>query len=247
MSRLRFLPICCLFTIAAFSLPRAIKSAEMAMGFRVGEVTQTSAIVWTRITRDKERNWNGVREKKKRQPRVSEYIPSPVAVADRQGESVGAPGQIRLRYAPVSNANAEIETAWVTVTAEKDFSHQFSLVELTPNTKYQLRVEARDTADAPITAKAQGSFATPAAQDEWQDVQFTVVTGQSYWDLDHRSGYHMYPAMQKLAPHFMIPTGDTVYLDSEAPRARTVELARYHWHRMYSLPRHVEFHRQACA
>ena len=49
--------------------------------------------------------------------------------------------------------------------------------------------------------------------------------------------------MQKLKLDFLILTGDTVYLDSESPRARTVELARYHWQRMYSLPRHVEFHR----
>ena len=49
--------------------------------------------------------------------------------------------------------------------------------------------------------------------------------------------------MQALDLDFLVPTGDTVYLDSEAPRARTVELARFHWHRMYSLPRHIEFHR----
>ena len=31
---------------------RPTEAAEMAMGFRVGEVTQNSAIVWTRITRE---------------------------------------------------------------------------------------------------------------------------------------------------------------------------------------------------
>jgi alkaline phosphatase D len=50
--------------------------------------------------------------------------------------------------------------------------------------------------------------------------------------------------MERLGLDFLVPTGDTVYLDSESPRARTVELARYHWHRMYTLPRHVAFHRQ---
>ena len=45
------------------------QAAEMAMGFRVGEVTQTSAIIWTRITRDAQRNWNGYREPGKRQPK----------------------------------------------------------------------------------------------------------------------------------------------------------------------------------
>jgi alkaline phosphatase D len=50
--------------------------------------------------------------------------------------------------------------------------------------------------------------------------------------------------MQKLHPAFLVPTGDTVYMDSDAPQARTVELARHHWQRMYSLPRLIEFHRQ---
>ena len=104
-------------------------------------------------------------------------------------------------------------------------------------------VETRDSGNEPVSAATSGSFKTPARPNEWQDVSFTVVTGQSYWDLDHKDGYHIYPAMQQLRPHFIVATGDTVYLDSEAPRARTVALARYHWHRMYSLPRHIEFHR----
>jgi alkaline phosphatase D len=87
-----------------------------------------------------------------------------------------------------------------------------------------------------------GEFRTPAAKEQWQNVKFTVVTGQAYWDLDDDNGFHIYPAMGELDPDFIVPTGDTVYLDSESPRARTVELARYHWHRMYSLPRHIAFH-----
>jgi alkaline phosphatase D len=48
--------------------------------------------------------------------------------------------------------------------------------------------------------------------------------------------------MAKLNPQFLVPTGDTVYYDSEDPRATTVAVARYHWHRMYSYPRHIVFH-----
>jgi alkaline phosphatase D len=121
---------------------------------------------------------------------------------------------------------------------------QFALTKLRPRTRYYLKVEARPKADAAITASLAGSFQTPAAADAWQDVRFGVVTGQSYWDLDDRDGFHIYPAMAKLGLDFLVPTGDTVYLDSEAPRARTAELARHHWHRMYSLPRLVEFHRR---
>jgi alkaline phosphatase D len=234
-------------TVAAFFLttpqPGPAAAAELGMGFRVGEVTQDSAIVWTRITSSKVRNWDGYRDPQKREPREDEYVPSKIAVADREGEIGGAAGDVRVVVSTHADFSDAMSSDWASVKAEQDFVHQFPLTRLKPAMKYYLRVEARDGADRPVSATASGSFGTPAAKDQWQDVVFGVVTGQSYWDLDDRQGYHIYPAMQKLKLDFLVPTGDTVYLDSEAPRARTQELARYHWHRMYSLPRHIELHR----
>ncbi len=239
---------CCAAILAAvpfmLCLGQPTSAAEMAMGFRVGEVTAESAIVWTRITRHAERNWDGYRDPKKRGPKNNTYTPSEVKVEDREGATPGAAGQVRVVFSRENEKpTTETATAWVTVNAEHDFSHQFHLKYLQPGQRYRLRAEARDSADAKITATPSGSFRTPHRADRWQNVEFGVVTGQSYWDLDHREGYHIYPAMQKLDLDFLVPTGDTVYLDSEAPRARTVELARYHWQRMYSLPRHVALHR----
>ncbi len=231
-------------TALASSVSQRATAAEMAMGFRVGEVTQDSAIIWTRITRNAERNWDGYREPKKREPRVDKYTPSKVKVDDREGATPGAPGLVRVSWFQAEPGQGEPHISdWVTVTAKSDFTHQFRLTNLRPGTKYEIRVFARDDEDAKVSARQTGSFLTPAAADTWQDVSLGVVTGQSYWDLDHRDGYHIYPAMQRQKIHFLVPTGDTVYLDSESPRARTIELARHHWHRMYSLPRHVEFHR----
>ncbi len=216
--------------------------AQLAMGFRVGEVRQDSAVIWTRITKSSERNWKGYREPTKRQPYIDEYVPSTIKVWDRLGEVAGAPGQVRVRYTPSTGGVATCSD-WVTALAENDYVHQFRLDGLQSETKYSVYGEARVSGNGPVSATTTGSFRTPAALHQWQDVSFTVVTGQSYWDLDHEDGYHIYPAMQRLRPHFIVLTGDTVYLDSEAPRARTAALARYHWHRMYSLPRHIEFHR----
>lgn len=218
-------------------------AAELGMGFRVGEVTQNSAIVWTRVTRDAERVWDGYREPNKRPQRQQEYVPSEVPVADRDGEIVGAAGEVRVLYGPAGRLGELDASEWTPVDAEDDFIHQFSLTGLQPNTIYEVVVEARDVGAMERSASVSGSFGTPADADTWQDVSFGVVTGQSYWDLDDRQGYNIYPAMQAFDLDFLVPTGDTVYLDSENPRARTVELARYHWHRMYSLPRHIEFHR----
>lgn len=219
-----------------------LPAAHLGMGLRVGEVTQTSAIVWTRLTATAERNHEGFREPKKRQPRKKKYVPSTVPVAKRHGEISGAAGQVRLSWHKRGGVRTRM-TPWIDVTGRTDFVHQFRIEKLQPGTEYLLRVEARDGKETEITARAEGSFHTPGPPDRWQDVTFSVVTGQSYWDLDDPAGYHIYPAMGRLKPDFIVPTGDTVYLDSEAPRARTIPLARFHWHRMYSLPRHVAFHR----
>ncbi len=219
-----------------------LPAVELGMGFRVGEITQNSAIVWTRVTQSNDRNNNGVREPSKRQPKNKRYEPSPIAVASRQGAMPGAVGMLRVRYGQQRDLSESRSSDWVAVQAQHDFTHQFPLSGLQPNTRYHLQIEARDGSDNRITARQRGSFRTAAQATQWQDVRFTVVTGQSYWDLDHPDGYHIYPAMQKLAPDFLVATGDTVYLDSEAPRARTLELARYHWQRMYSLPRLITFH-----
>ena len=232
--------------LTSLVMASAASAAEMAMGFRVGEVTHDSAIVWTRITKNAERNWDGYRDPQKRTPRVEEYTPDPIKVEDRDGATPGAPGAVRVTWAPNEDFSEGLVSPWVSVGPKTDFVHQFRLDQLQPATKYFVKVEAIDpgkSAEPEISATATGSFGTPATKDDWQDVSFSVVTGQSYWDLDHREGYHMYPAMRKLGLNFLVPTGDTVYLDSESPRARTMELARFHWHRMYSLPRHVEFHR----
>jgi alkaline phosphatase D len=240
--QLRDLFITATISLALFT--QAGRPAEMAMGFRVGEVTQDSAIIWTRVTRDAERNWDGFRDAKKREPREAQFTPSDINVDDRDGATPGSVGQVRVVFSANQDLSESQATDWVTVSPDHDFIHQFHLRYLKPATRYHLKVEARDADGGDANAATTGSFGTPAAAEDWQDVSFGVVTGQSYWDLDHREGYHIYPAMQKLNLDFLIPTGDTVYLDSESPRARTVALARYHWQRMYSLPRHVEFHRR---
>ncbi|MEO1971384.1 MAG: hypothetical protein ABGX07_07495, partial [Pirellulaceae bacterium] len=55
-------------TVIIMWLVTDLAASELAMGLRVGEVTQDSAIVWTRVTRDSERKWDGYREPKKRVP-----------------------------------------------------------------------------------------------------------------------------------------------------------------------------------
>jgi hypothetical protein len=76
----------------------APQAAELAMGFRVGEVTQGSAIVWTRVTQQAHARREGYRDADKREPRQDEFVPPKVKVEDREGAVPGAAGQVRVIY-----------------------------------------------------------------------------------------------------------------------------------------------------
>ncbi|MFQ5809824.1 MAG: alkaline phosphatase D family protein, partial [Armatimonadota bacterium] len=104
-------------------------------------------------------------------------------------------------------------------------------------------VEARDLEGQTRRRERVCRFVTAPKGDAWADVTFVVITGQMYVHLDDPKGFKMYPAMGELAPAFLVATGDTIYYDGEPPRATSVDLARHHWHRMYALPRVVDFHR----
>lgn len=240
--RYTFIGSACIVCLFTFVTPAA-KAAHLAMGLRVGEVTQTSAIVWTRITKSAERNADGVRLVGRAGKKVAEFVPPEVPIEQLEGAVPGAPGEVRLTLSQNADFSDGKTSDWLAVDEEADFTRQFHLADLIPATRYYVRVEARSPGEDAATARCEGSFLTPAAADQWQDVSFAVITGQAYKDLDYPDGYHIYPAMGKLGLNFLVPTGDTVYYDSEKPRARTVDLARHHWHRIYSLPRIVAFHR----
>ncbi len=231
------------FLTAVSVMLTADEPVYLTMGFRVGEVTQTSAVVWTRVCSVPVRRKEGIRDVGRPGPKSAEYFPSEYPVTELEGSVPGAEGQVRVRYATSPQVEDMRAMPWFQVHEADDFIAQVRLERLLPGQKYYLRVEVRSGPDGAVTTSTLGSFQTPEAAGRKQEVSFTVVTGQAYRDLDSSDGYTIYPSMLKLLPSFIVLTGDTVYYDSEKPRARTVELARYHWHRMYSLPRLVEFHR----
>jgi alkaline phosphatase D len=69
-----------------------------------------------------------------------------------------------------------------------------------------------------------------------------VITGQRYDHLDAPEGFLVYDAMRALDPDFLVHTGDVVYYDRGPMTAKSAEMARLFWRRMYSLPRLFEFH-----
>ena len=83
----------------------------------------------------------------------------------------------------------------------------------------------------------------PLHGDALGNLRFCVMTCQDYADRGHPDGHEIYPSMASLKPQFTCLTGDLVYYDKDQGDAVAVteRLARYHWERMFSLPRLMEF------
>lgn len=215
---------------------------RQATGVKVGEVTFDSAIVWTRLTAGEERRADGrVIRGRPEKPEAGEPVEQ-LDPNDLQGSVPGAPGYIRLRYANNVNFFDPVETEWFAVGPEDDFTHHFALSDLTPATAYHFEVETKELDGVTHHSPVVGRFETAPMPFDYRPVTFTSVTGQANRDHDDPEGFKIYKSMLELAPHFIVPTGDTVYYDSDAPLATSLELARYHWHRMYSFPTLVRFH-----
>ena len=227
-----------------------------ATGIKIGEVTDKEAIVWMRLTRDPERvgfdapmpevffkdskTGKLVKNPKKR-PDSAPVVkfPENSTIQTIEGAVPGTNGKVRVQY-KMEGASNWNSTKWNDVDPRRDYTAQIKLTGLTPNVRYQVRVEA-----AGGGKKGQvlnGGFKTAPRADKPERVVFMVTTGQAYPDQDAEGGgYKIYAEMLKLDPSFFVHTGDILYYDR---LAKTESLARWHWARMYSLATNVEFHRQ---
>ncbi len=243
--------------LAAYGCGRVSSSGPyQATGIKIGEVTDSEAIIWTRLTRDRERvgfeepmpeilYYNADTGEAVKNPNrksnltIKVKYPENSTINTIEGAVPGEPGKVRVLY-KAEGASSWNTTNWNDADPKRDYTHQFKLTNLKPDVRYQVRVEA-----AGAGKKGQlisGGFMTAPRADEPERVVFTVTTGQAYPDQDaDGGGYKIYPAMLKLDPSFFVHTGDIVYYDK---LAKNTSLARWHWARMYSLPTNVEFHRQ---
>lgn len=222
---------------------QAAAAPRQASGVKVGEITPHSVIVWARLTAESERNSSDghlVVEGKSKATTTTPDIPVPALLA---GACPGAPGRIRVRYSVKEDLSSPVVSDWVAVSEVTDYSCQFSLSDLKPDTPYFYATETAATAGGPPHGALHGRFQTAPSPTVPGNFRFCVMTCQMYSDRDHADGHPIYPSMLQLAPRFLVCTGDNVYYDNEEPRAVNVELARFHWQRMFSLPRLVEFYR----
>jgi len=241
---------------------RAVSSGPyQATGIKIGEVTDRTAIVWMRLTRNPQRvgaeapmpeilfrdpNTGELidRSSRRRNAKPIANFPGGSTIQTIEGAVPGAPGIVRVLYR-VQGASDWSATNWQAADPKRDYTRQFTLTGLQPNTKYQVRAETKAGPGIGKGQVVEGGFRTAPRPEQAQRVVFTVSTGQAYPDQDAPGGgYKIYPVMLKLEPSFFVHTGDIVYYDR---LAKTLPLARWHWARMYSLPTNVEFHRQVAS
>ena len=209
-------------------------------GFKVGEVTDSSAFIWTRLCGQE--HPVPVRHKRKAPPFKSPVgFDDTMPVDEMDGAVTGAFGQVRVQLSAGSNVTS---TDWEFVSVYKDYTYKKRIVGLSPNTLYRVKVQGRKDSDSPVF-EISGHFRTAPFEEEAFPVTFTSTSCQYFWDFDDpERGFKIYDSMIKLRPDFHCQTGDYVYYDKPGPMAGSVELARHKWHANNSWPSIREFYAQ---
>lgn len=202
-------------------------------GVRVGEVTDTTALVWFRLSPLQHPLPGKFQSEERRAP--ASLLPDDTDTWKLPGAVPGIVGRGQLWVATREDMRDMKPAGDFQTGPQRDYSVLMKLEKLRPGRKHYVAVEINEKPTTP-----HATFTTAPNPRQRVPVRFTAVTGLMYRDLDHDEGFHSFAAMRKQPPDFIVFTGDSVYYDNEPPRAVTLDLARYHWQRMYALPRHVD-------
>lgn len=210
----------------------------MANGIKIGEVDQHSAIIWTRLTKYKERNLDGQAfdpKLKREDQRFDDLDLMEAAVP-------GVEGEVKVTIWEAFDSGLRNSLPWVNVTKDNDFIHQFKLGSLKPSTSYVVLAEGRRAPGEEIFS-LRGTFKTAPLKKTVAPITFAVTTCGDYPRRDDGDmGHKIYKHMKKLDLDFFIHAGDIEYYDKAAPWADTEELARFKWRRIFALPNQRNFH-----
>ena len=152
----------CLFSACTTTLDET----RQATGVRIGEVTETSAIIWTRISEKAGRRTDGIVRRK----RADKQNPEQLNPNDLEGSVPGAEGRVRLLYGTAESLDEAAEIGWQTVSAENDFTHHFRLSGLEPGTLYYFSAETSNLDGSELHQPMRGQFETAPPADEYADV-----------------------------------------------------------------------------
>jgi len=227
-------------------------------GLHNGWADQNSIVIWTRLTANPELNREGPaflkptadehrRLDKKANPDsiYAAQLPEGFNLDQMEGACPGMEGEVKLVYYPLKNPDARIVAEWKQVDPSKNFTLQWKLGDLIPDTKYVVEMESRKVNGKAVTAQISGAFRTPPDLKTVSDLSFCITTCQDYPRRDDSiNGHKIYKHMLQMFPDFFVHTGDIEYYDKASPFALTEELMRFKWNRIFALPYQRDLYRQ---
>lgn len=197
------------------------------------EVTEDSALVWTRLCAQKEPNpvAHARREQVFRHP-IDFDEDQPVRAMD--GGVTGVEGLVRMT---IRRKGKQIKQSdWMHVSSAEDFTAWHLFEALSPDDEYAVEIEGKSSIRGKSTV-VRGKFRTLPPETAVRSANFVTSTCQYFWSFDDEiRGFRTYDSMRKLKPDFYIHTGDYLYYDKPGPLATSVEKARHKWHAMDSWP-----------
>ena len=227
----------------------------LANGSRNSWADQTSIVIWTRTTKNKQMRGDGLpfvslSVKEARQlaretdpaKLLSPQLPEGASLDDMLGACPGAPGRVRLSYYPEHQRKQMRQTDWVVTNGDDDYTAQWKLEDLKPGARYLTVIEAQ-TSEGEPSAVALGGFRTAFAAKATTPLRFCITTCHDFIRRDDGlRGHKIYTAMREIDPAFIVHAGDIEYYDKPDPWALTKELMRFKWGRLFALPANRQFY-----
>lgn len=203
----------------------------LGQGTLCGEVTQSTALLQTRLTSATE--------------------------LDADGDLPGASGVACFEWSAKADLSDARRTPFQTASEATDFILRAEITSLTPNTTYYYR-PVFGNSEASAKPGPECSFKTLPSGETDTPVTFIVGSCMNYnkfmlgkkgkasgpetaTEEDKRLGFPSFDSMLQLRPDFFIGTGDIVYYDHPLRVAKTVPQLRKCWHEQFRFPRMIGF------
>lgn len=218
-------------------------------GVHNGWADQNSISIWTRLTKNPEMNWEGqkfIELTPKEADSLAKFqdvdmlhrmqIPEGLTLKDMEGACPGSPGEVQISYYKKGNPEKKIDLDWMPVDVNKNFTAQWRLQNLSPDTHYIVQLKARSVNSKEITDQIEGTFYTPPEAQVKKDISFSVVSCHDFNRRDSTLGHQIYASMENDELDFYVHTGDIEYYDKPQPWAMTEPMMRFKWDRLFALP-----------
>jgi len=224
-------------------------------GVHNGWADHNSVVIWTRLTEAPEMNKEGTpftSLKKKEADKYAELkdvdylhsvqIPEGLELKDMEGACLGTDGEVQLKYGIKGKPDTHKTLDWQKVDVSKNYTTQWKLNGLTPDSKYFLELQSREMKGGSVGATLLGSFITPPAEEVVKEIAFGVVSCHDYIRKDTTDGHKIYTALGKDKVDFFVHTGDIEYYDKPNPWAMTEPMMYFKWDRLFALPLQRDFY-----